>query len=502
MKKLKTSHRKRSFKSLNAEIFRSFLLFTMSFLIVLTLFQIFFLDINYKMIRVSTIKKTAEKIGNVYQSDVDKNTLRNIITDEDISAIIINSTKNSRVDINIAKMGEALSDLNAMDIAFLGNVLSRRDDVTVFVTGDSLNRKFSISDSYDNSLKIYQEKAQAVFYASRFENAENDRLIVIVSSSIVPVEATVSTLKLQLVFIAIIEIIIAVILSFLLSRKIARPIEQLTADARVMATGNYDVNFDSKGYDEIDELSRTLNYTAKELKKADQLSKDLIANVSHDLRTPLSMISGYGEIIRDIPGENTAENVQVIIDEANRLASLVNNLLDISKLQSGNLSLNINEINGYDFICSVISNYRKLIENKNITIEINAEESDCYIKADKEKLVQVIVNLLNNAVNHVGEDRLIIVNYRIVDNNALFEVIDHGEGIRDEDKQLIWERYYKVDKEHKRDSTGSGLGLSIVKTILELHHADYGVESEIGKGSNFYFSLPVSQQGEIINLDE
>ena len=214
------------------------------------------------------------------------------------------------------------------------------------------------------------------------------------------------------------------------------------------------------------------------------------------------MISGYGELIRDFPQEYSRENVQVIIDEANRLASLVNNLLDISKLQSGNQQLNLSVIDAEAFVRDAVSNYGKLAESLKITVKLNAEGGNMYFKGDRERLMQVFSNLLNNAVNHAGSDDLVIVNYLVKDGYVRYEVIDHGEGIAQEDLEKIWERYYKVDKQHVRSRTGSGLGLSIVKTILELHHGLYGVESKKGEGACFWFALPAIVEAEEVKMDE
>ena len=243
-----------------------------------------------------------------------------------------------------------------------------------------------------------------------------------------------------------------------------------------MATGDLDVTFDGKGYREIEQLSDSLNETVTQLKKADQMKKDLIANVSHDLRTPLTMISGYGELIRDIPGENNRENIQVIIDEAERLTSLVNNMLDISKLQSGNIELAPTSINVMDMLVSVQNAYSKFMETNGYKLVLSAEDKDYYIKADKLRLDQVFHNLINNAITHIGDDKTVILKAAVNNGRIRFDIIDHGEGIPKEELPLIWQRYYKVDKTHVRPETGSGLGLSIVKTIFCVMHIQYGLD--------------------------
>ena len=212
--------------------------------------------------------------------------------------------------------------------------------------------------------------------------------------------------------------------------------------------------------------------------------------MSHDLRTPLTMISGYGEVMRDIPGENTAENVQIIIDETKRLTNLVNDMLDLSKLQAGAQEINSSSFNITEEIEHIIARYDKLLTNKDFTIQFQYDKP-VFVKADIIKINQVIYNLINNAINYCGDDHKIYVRQLIEKDRVRIEVMDHGDGIEKEQLPYIWERYYKVDKTHVRSKIGSGLGLSIVKAILELHKAEYGVISKRGQGTTFWFKLPL-----------
>ena len=260
--------------------------------------------------------------------------------------------------------------------------------------------------------------------------------------------------------------------------------------ARELAKGDYSVEFSGKDYREIAELSETLNFAARELEKTEGFRKELLANVSHDLRTPLTMIIAYAEGMRDLPGENTPENIQVIIDESRRLTNLVNDMLDISKLQAGVLEKETSIYNLTESIESVLERYNKLKEQEGYSIEFQYEQ-EVFVEADEFKIFQVIYNLINNAINYTGADKWVLVRQLIKDEVVRIEVTDTGEGIAKEALPYVWNRYYKVDKTHKRAVMGTGLGLAIVKNILILHEADYGVESEPGKGSTFWFELPI-----------
>ena len=200
------------------------------------------------------------------------------------------------------------------------------------------------------------------------------------------------------------------------------------------------------------------------------------------------MIKGYAEVMRDIPGENTPENVQIIIDETARLSDLVNDMLDLSRIRSGVRKPEMQVFSLTETIRDTLLRYERLIKQDGYHIEFLAE-NDVRIFADRNMILQVVYNLINNAINYTGEDRCVTVRQESIDDRVRISVIDTGEGIAEDQLAMIWERYYKVDKVHKRATVGTGLGLSIVKGILELHHASYGVKSTLGKGSVFWFEL-------------
>ena len=204
------------------------------------------------------------------------------------------------------------------------------------------------------------------------------------------------------------------------------------------------------------------------------------------------MIIAYAEVMRDLPGENTPENVQVVIDEAGRLTNLVNDMLDMSKLQAGVMEKNDTVYNLTESIESVLERYNKLKEQDGYCIHFEYD-GKVQVKADEYKIYQVIYNLINNAINYPGKDKTVWVRQKISGDKVRIEVTDSGDGIAKEALPYVWDRYYKVDKTHKRAVMGTGLGLSIVKNILELHHAGYGVVSEPGCGSTFWFELKIER---------
>ncbi len=329
-------------------------------------------------------------------------------------------------------------------------------------------------------------------YVSLKTNGSGDQYILMMDSELVPLNATVQILQRQFGWIMCLLIMGALIIALAISRVICVPLEKMSRSARKLAKGDYDEKFIGGGYREADELAETLNFASEELAKTDNLQKELVANISHDLRTPLTMIKGYSEVMRDIPGENNPENVQVIIDEAERLTELVNDMLDLSKIRSGTRKMEPEIFDLTETVREVMQRYEKLTEKDNYSVTFESAEN-VYVTADRTMILQVIYNLINNALNYTGEDKRVSIVQTVWDNRVRISVIDTGEGIAEDDLPYIWDRYYKVDKVHKRARIGTGLGLSIVKGILESHGALYGVESQVGEGSNFWFELETFQ---------
>lgn len=330
---------------------------------------------------------------------------------------------------------------------------------------------------------------EAIVKDIEFKLKDGKTVIYVFSAIITPVGATIQTLRYQLYFITIIMIVLSVGLALIISKKIAKPIEDINKSAKELSFGNYDTLFTGTGFLEIKELSNTLNKAAFELGKVDALRKELIANISHDLRTPLSLIYSYAEIMNDFPSEITQEQTQIIMDETQRLSSLVHDILQVSKIENGIYSITKAEFNLTETIKNIIFNTQKLIENQGFIIEFNPKE-EVFIIADEIKIIQAFYNLLINAINYSTDEKKVLIRQINTKSTIKIEIIDYGIGISPEDKPYIWDRYYKTIKTHNRAITGSGLGLSIVKKLIYLHNGICGVDSEKEKGSTFWFEIP------------
>lgn len=331
--------------------------------------------------------------------------------------------------------------------------------------------------------------------AAKCTSKDGKDILVVVNTPLASVDATVQTLHFQFIIITVILLVVAAVMAYFISERVTRPVAAMNNEAKKLAVGNYDVNFEGGDFCETAELGATLNYAANELSKLDTMQKELISNISHDLRTPLTMISGYSEVMRDIPGEMTGENMQIIIDETKRLSTLVNDLLDLSRLTGGQRRLNRAVFSLTECVRSTIGRYSHLVERDGYTITFDAD-CDVLCEADEILILQVIYNLISNAINYTGEDKRIHVSQLVQNGICRISVTDTGEGIPEDKLPHIWDRYYRTGDFHKRAVSGTGLGLSIVKNALILHHASFGVSSTIGVGSTFWFELPLLSENE------
>ncbi len=329
---------------------------------------------------------------------------------------------------------------------------------------------------------------EAIMETREFTTADGKTLSFVFYAIISPVNATISTIKIQLYYVTIIMLVLSVALSLIIARMVARPIESLNEKAKLLAKGDYEILFTGRGYKEIHELSDTLNHTAVELAKVDQLRRELMANISHDLRTPLALIYGYAEMMHDFPEEISQEQTRLIMAETQRLSFLVNDILDVSSLENKAMELNLTRFSLTGSINQTVARLAELVSKDGYKFIFEPLE-EIFVKADELKINQVFYNLLVNAIHYSPSDQPITIRQSSTASLVRIEVADHGQGIKQELIPYIWDRYYKAGERHKRAIAGTGLGLSIVKKIIELHGGTYGVESQTGIGSTFWFQI-------------
>ncbi|MBE6616996.1 MAG: HAMP domain-containing protein [Ruminococcaceae bacterium] len=483
--------------SLTGKMILSFAMFGIAVLLILWLFQTVLLDDIYMHLKQRSLTKCAREVTESVDGSLNRVQLDQISSEAAkkygicISAYSITSS-------NGRKMGEAILDKHINSFCFIHNMkgesLLNKLYLAAVQNGGTYKESFSISSLFGKN-QGDSNTGENVIYCNLVP-LEDKEVLLVFNAELMPLTSTVDTIRAQLVIISVIILAVAVVMAIIFSVRISRPIREMSEEATKLAVGNYNVNFDGGNCKETANLSATLNRAAYELSKLDRMQKDLIANVSHDLRTPLTMIAGYTEAMRDLPGEATPENMQIVIDETARLTSLVNDMLEVSKYQNTSQVLKITKFNLTEVLRTTLERYSKLKERDGYKIICEAD-CDVYVEADENRILQVLYNLINNAVNYTGEDKTVIIRQTVSvsegKKQVLIEVIDSGRGISEDELPLVWERYYKVHDFHKRADMGTGLGLSIVKNILLLHRSEFGVNSKVGHGSCFWFKLDVAE---------
>lgn len=455
--------------SLNNEIWKYFLLFSILILSFLWIFQVLFLDQNYKNSKTNDIKSVATIIKKRQFSHNFEDIINKRALEKEVCVEIIDDT---------------YSTLYSTTFFGKGCLSGKEDNIRYkfdFISSNSKEKTYElINPIFNNETLIYAVKL-------------NNNRYAFVNTSLDPIDSTSKIITEQLIVITIVVLILAFVISYFISSYISKPIVQINKLAKKLADGEYNIVFDQDvNILELKELANTLNYARDELSKTEELRRDLMANVSHDLKTPLTMIKAYAEMSRDLHANNKKkreENMNTIIDEVDRLTVLVNDILTLSSVQSNIEQLDIEEFDIIELISDILKKYSIFQETENYNFKFIHKNQKVLIEADKKKIEQVIYNLINNAINYTGDDNMVTVKVTVNDN-ILVEIIDTGKGIKKSDIPYIWDKYYKNKKKHKRNLVGTGLGLSIVKNILKLHNFEFGVKSKKDKGSNFYFKIP------------
>lgn len=447
-----------------------FFLLTYNIVIILLLWvcQIKILDIYYEKEQVDNMNNIVKSLNSTDSSNL-TSTLQDIAYENDVCIVL----------------SDDISVVGAYNINMNGCILKNNNTKV-----RELMYNFVNSDETFKSYKFINEDKHisALLYGIKLDNKT-----AFIYSNLEDISDFTILIKQQLMYVCIIGIFIAIIISIFLSSKITEPITKITKKAKKLGSGDTEVSFEESGIKEIDELSEALTQAQMEMVKTDELRRDLMANVSHDLKTPLTMIKAYAEMIRDISykdHDKMNEHLGIIVDETDRLTVLVNDILDLSRMQSNADTLSIEAFDLADDIKTIVNRYQIIKETEKYIINVEMPES-IKIKADKKKINQVIYNLINNAINYTGEDKTVTVRVTKHKKYYLVEIIDTGKGIKESEIPYIWNKYYKNDKNHQRNVVSTGLGLSIVKEILELHGYEYGVKSVLKKGSTFYFKIKI-----------
>lgn len=477
--------------NMRSGLFAAFLLFTALLLVLLWLFQIVFLDEFYNWQKLQNLRDSSESIVRNIDNENLQTLAERIAEQQHICVLVTDENMEKLLDAEawngciIHHMSRSDLKRHAMAVEEDGNI-----DIAEFPLVGFRNQRYDARKFEGRVPPSDKGDGRAVITVQRAQNADGQTMYIFLNTLITPIDSTVQTIRNELYFITGILVLLSFLISLVMSRLITRPLADTTAAAAALSRSEY-TPVRNMRYREIQQLNEQLSQTAQDLRKVERMQRELIANISHDLRTPLTLIEGYAEVMRDLPDENNAENMQVIIDEARRLTTLVNSVLDFSAAHSGPEALKRERYCLTDSIRTMIGRYAKLTEQDGYRIVFDPQEK-VDVVADEMKVQQVIYNLINNAITYTGADRTVTVRQTLRGRNVRVEIADSGEGIAPEELPFIWERYYRGSKPHKRATVGSGLGLSIVKSILDAHELPFGVESTPDEGSTFWFELPVA----------
>lgn len=451
--------------SLKRKIWQYLIIFSLVIILFLWLFQVIFINKYYEYTKTKDIKHIANKLLTAYNSENIYDTLDEISYQENL----------------------------CIEITSSNSTLYRSS-----TTSNCLFSKGVLKESFINSgnkeetynLQNPQFANKTILEAIKLD----DNLYAFLSTSLEPLDSTAKILKEQLLIISILILSLSLLIGYFISKRLSKPIVDISKKANLIAKGKIKKEFTSDSdILEIEDLNNSLNEMMVELGKTEELEKDLLANVSHDLKTPLTMIKAYAEMVRDLTyndKEKRNSNLNIIIEETDRLALLVNDILTLSKLQQSMDNLTLSEFDLILLIKNILKRFTIYEEKYGYNIIFkHTNIRKLMIKADQKKIEQVLYNLIINAINYTGSDMKVVINISKVNNLYKIEVIDSGKGIDTKDLDNIFDKYYKSEKKHKRNLYGTGLGLSIVKSIFLLHDYKYGVDTKKGKGSSFYFYI-------------
>lgn len=476
--------------TIRQKIFVGFLVFILLTLAIFWLCQVILFDAIYRSVRVNELRATAHYVlehtdSLSFYADLTRAANRN-----DLSAAVFSSDGSLVYPSVISRDSVLFPMTKAHQEQLIGSLLQNQTDQALIDAVYSEAQEEYTSLSIVPSPYSLSEDGSALLI-SRFER-EGQTYFLMLDGPSSPANTVQKTIASFLLLVNIALVVFALLLTAYLSRSIARPIVAINQQAKKLVHGSYEGV--EGGTKEVEELNQTLTAVSGDLARVETIRRELIANLSHDLRTPLTLIKGYTEMMRDLPGEVTPENLQEVIDETERLTTLVNDMFDISRLENGAMEVRRCRYCLTASVRSTVERYAAFTAPKGFRILLEDDSEDVYVNADETMISQVVGNLINNAMTYTGDDKKVTLRQSVdhATGWVRIEVTDTGCGIEADKLPLIWERYYKIDGAHKRAAVGTGLGLSIVRGIMENHGGRYGVRSSPDNGSTFWFELPMA----------
>ena len=306
---------------------------------------------------------------------------------------------------------------------------------------------------------------------------------------------------LRLVFLTLLLVCLASLgMVFFMTNNIIYPVKNLQQAAGAVMKGDFTQTVNVEHNDEIGQLTQSFNEMTRELKELDTLQSDFIANISHDFRSPLTSIKGYLEAMMDgtIPPEQFNKYMGIVLDETNRLTRMTNNVLDLTKMENGQIELHRTAFDINEMIVKLALSLEQRVEEKKIRMNFQFIQEKLYVNADENLIQRVVYNLMDNALKFTSEGDSITIETSVVGKKAHISVSDTGIGISEESLPHVFERFHKGDRSRGKDKKGTGLGLAIAKQIMLTHQEDIKVSSKVGEGTTFRFTLPLAYRHNLV----
>lgn len=481
--------------SISIKLWKYFVLFAAITLVLLWMLQTVFLQAFYEQMQYRNVEKAAAAIAENIKNGSDYSFIEDIAYNNSMQVILTDISGNIlyRADEYSSAYRSSQNPYreNSKQGWELGMYRYVPDDYPEFLQrlleSEDRNISYKINGT-DNSINLICGKI--------VQCSEGD-LAIYINTPIGAVQSTVEILRTMLLAVTGVLLLVGFALAYFFASRFAKPVSAISEQAKKLVNDAETVAFEKGFCKELDELSDALNETAKSLARLENFRKELLANVTHDLKTPLTLIGGYAEKIEDISCEDveeTRKDASIIKREAKRLTLLVNDILDYSVLQSGSAAFDFQPVNIGELAEKILVQFGVMCDRGDIIFQKHIEDG-LFVSADERRLSQVFYNLIVNAVVHAGNDKIVKLTIYCKESTVRVEILDHGNGITQEDISHIWDRYF-TSRERKRTENGTGLGLSIVKEILDTHSARYGVISQKGNGSCFWFEFACLQKAE------
>lgn len=505
-----SGQKKKSFLSLRVKMLGGYVLVLMIIMILVAYFLPSILS-NYLL---SEKKNDLEKTREIIAQVLEENDFRNNSKAEGVLEAVANSQEINiwictPVDENAVRLYAYGSTTNSVkNLDFNSFTVSEKALVKQVVDGKDLGYKIStfptafrgqtISVGYQ---QVYLESASLQFGGQMAEVSMPRNGAVFLHIAMDDIAMTTQWIF-RMVFVTLILVsVVATLMSFLMSNNIILPVKQMRAAADAITKGDFSQEIHITSHDEIGQLAQSFNEMAKELQEVDTLQSDFLANISHDFRSPLTSIKGYVEAMIDgtIPEELFPKYLSIVLDEANRLTKMTNNVLDLSKMENGQIELHPVNFDINEMIVKLALSLEQRIEEKKINIDFQFIQEKLFVNADLDLIQRVIYNLLDNALKFTEEGESITVETSVVGRKAYIVVADTGSGISEEALPYVFDRFHKGDdKSRGKNKQGTGLGLAIVKQIILNHHEEITVRSKLGEGTKFAFTLPLTYRFNLV----